>query len=177
MTLSASDLSVGQVLLALLSLLGGGGGLVAWYRARGQNQTDERKQLTEEQASFRASMAAEIARLSALQQAEAVANDKLESELAEQGKQLARLQALDVIKEGQIKELQDQNRGLLVRSETQQAEIESLREEKARVVQQLTVAQATKEFLERENAALRQEASGLRAEIDALRSPQPNGES
>ncbi|MBK9944291.1 MAG: hypothetical protein IPP13_22045 [Kouleothrix sp.] len=159
----------GQIVLALLSVMGGAGGVTAWYRARSQNRTDERKLLTDEQIAFRSAMAAEIGRLSALQQALATDKDKLEAQLADQGRQLERLRTLDEIKERQIAELQKQNADLVLRSNAQQGEIEALREEKARVLQQLTVAHATKELLERENNDLRREMSRLRSDLDTLR--------
>lgn len=177
MALSSSGMNWEQIVLAVFSLFGGAGGIVALYRARSQNRTDERKLLTDEQIAFRSSMSAEIGRLSALQTALSADKDKLEEKISEQGQLIVRLQERDAQKEKEIGLLQQQNADLLERANAQQIEINRLSEEKAQVVQRLQVVQATKEFLERENGDLRRENGRLRAELDAARSGPPNGES
>jgi chromosome segregation ATPase len=156
----------GDIVSAGIGLVAGGGGLVALYRARTQNRVDERRQLTEEQIAFRSAMAAELATLRAQTAALAGDKDKLESQMYEQGRALERLKFLDEQKTEQIQKLQAQNAEQAAQLAAQQRELEGLRDEKAAVVQQLTIITATKEFLERENGALRRELEGVRIERD-----------
>jgi chromosome segregation ATPase len=151
-----------DVLTAAIGLIGGGGGVVAWYRARAQNKVDAGRLVFEQQTAFQQSLAAEVARLSALVQVLGSDKDKLEGLLAEQGRLLERLKTLDEIKTGQIEKLEALNKELSARVDEQQREIQALRDEKATIGQQLATVLAEKGFLERENGELRREISVLR---------------
>src|SRR5438132_978178 len=66
-------------IVAISSLILGGGGIAALWRTRSQNKTDERSLLTDEQVRFRADMAGEIASLRTEIVNLKAANEKLDS--------------------------------------------------------------------------------------------------
>src|SRR4051794_28390908 len=140
-----------DLLPAAVGLLGGGGGAVAWYRARSQNKVDAGRLVFDQQAAFQQGLATEVARLSALVQVLGNDKDKLEGVLSEQGRLLVRLETLDEIKTQQIERLEGQNKELSARVDEQQREIQELREQKATIGQQLATVTASMQFLEREN--------------------------
>lgn len=165
-----------ELLPAAIGLIGGGGGVVALYRAHTQNKVDASRLVFEQQSAFQQGLATEVARLSALVQVLGNDKDKLEGLLAEQGKLLTRLETLDQIKTQQIEKLEALNKELSARVDEQQREIQELREQKATIGQQLATALATVQFLERENGELRRENERLRADLDGARAGAKHGE-
>lgn len=120
-------------------LIGGLGGVGAYIRARGQNTTDDRSQLSLEQQAFRSDMRSELAALrQALADAEA-RSDRQDEQIRAQADKLA----------------------------TQSAQLTALTEEKAALIQRLQVVSGMKDFLEREVNALREETRRLQAQLPA----------
>jgi len=152
----------GEYIGYIVGLLGAAGGVGAFLRARSQNKTDAGRLVFDQQNAFTTSLAAEVARLSALVQILGNDKDKLEAKLAEQDRALERLRTLDEVKSDQIKGLQEKNKELAARVDEQQGAIAALQNEKASIGQQLATVLAEKGFLERENSELRREVSILR---------------
>jgi chromosome segregation ATPase len=153
-----------------------GGGLVAFYRARSQNRVDERAQLQKEQAEFRQALSGELGALRGQVQQLAATNDKLESTVNEQGRELERLRTLDEVKTGQIQRLQSQNSEQGRQLAEQATQIQALTDEKAQMIQRLQVSESQRTFLERENGQLRQENQRLREKLPPRLDSQPTQE-
>src|SRR5512138_2334388 len=88
-----------SLLMAIGSLLVGGGGVAALWRTRSQNRTDERSLLTDEQVRFRADMAAELAALRTeianLKAANAKLDDRNDTLVKENGELSGRVRYLE----------------------------------------------------------------------------------
>jgi HD-GYP domain-containing protein (c-di-GMP phosphodiesterase class II) len=115
----------------------GGGGLSALWRARGQNRTDERTQLSTEQLQFREHMRAEIARLDERSRNLETRNQALEERVLT----------------------------LTIQNENQAHQIKELTEDKEASALQLKMVSGQKDFLERENNELRRENLRLRERL------------
>lgn len=169
----------GDVIGGAVGFLAGGGGLVAFYRARSQNRVDERTQLSKEQADFRAAMAAELSALRTQVTAQLALNDKLESLVAEQGRTIERLTVHDEVKTQQIAELRGQNAELLAKLNDQSNQIAVLQNDKAQAVDRARTLELKVGVLERENNDLRGEVNRLRGLRDLawrVERPQVAGE-
>lgn len=154
-----------DILVAGLGVVGGGGGVVALYRARTQNKVDERRQLTDEQVAFRAAMAAELAALRQQITDLSRRNDVLEDDAKEQARVSAGLQKTNEYQAAELAEQRSQIAQLQQANAALQTQVAQLIEEKAMVIQRLTVSEAQRSFLERENNQLRQELGTLRGRL------------
>lgn len=153
------------VATAVIGFLGGGGGVVALYRARSQNKVDERRQLTDEQIAFRNAMAAELSALRTQVSELSRRNDVLEDDAKKTASLTAGLKTTNEYQARQLTQQQEQITQLQRANAALEARLAELVEEKAKVVQQLQVAIAEKGFLERENAQYRQENQSLRLRL------------
>lgn len=154
-----------DVVVAGIGVLGGGGGVVAMLRARSQNKVDERRQLTDEQVAFRAAMAAELAALRQQIADLSRRNDVLEDDAKEQARLSAVLQKTNEYQAAELAEQRTQIAQLQQANVALQTQVAQLIEEKAMVIQRLTVSEAQRSFLERENNQLRQELGTLRGRL------------
>lgn len=151
--------------IAVVGLLGGSGGIAAYLRARGQNRTDDRRALTEEQASFRQAMAAELAALRQKVNDLEKGKDAVEVQAADQGKQIAALEVRNAYQEQQIEKQAGEIAALKVQNTEQAGQIATLTTERQEYLTRLKIAETRADVLERECNDLRNENMRLRSKL------------
>lgn len=151
--------------MGLIAAALGGGGIGAYVRAKGQNTTDDRAQLTTEQQAFRREMAEQLSALRTQQVESDRRNDALESETREQGKQIAVLSSRNEAQQQQLKDQAEQIVMLRTQNGQQAVQIAALTEEKASVIQRLQIAESKYDFVQRENNELRAEITRLHKQL------------
>jgi hypothetical protein len=154
-----------DIALIVTALVGGGGGIAALLRARGQNKVDLSAQLTNEQVKFREHMASEIARLDTAHAAAEKRGDELAALQQEGVKAIAKLQQQNSDQAEQIKTLTRQNNDQATQIAELRTQNEQILSEKAQAIHIAQVATSAKEFLERENGELRREVQRLKEQL------------
>lgn len=153
----------GQLMSWGVGLLGTGSAVAAYVRARAQNKNDRERLYFEQDQALRQSLITELATLRAQVNLLSSDKDKLETQIADQGRSLERLKTLDEVRTEQVERQRVRIAELETRVAAQQTELNGLQVEKTRVEQQLVAATTRADFLERENSSLRMELAQLRA--------------
>lgn len=133
-----------------------------WYRNRRASSNDERTQLSNEQIAFRQAMATELGALRAEINNLRTANDKLEAQQLESVRVQERQAVKLEVAEDRIKSQRERIEALERENATLTAAVAQGTDERAKLAHAAQMAVSTKEFLERENAAIRTENERLR---------------
>lgn len=151
----------------MIGAFGGLGGVATYLRFIGQNKTDDRRQLTQEQTAFRQAMAAEIAALRQQTRNLEADKDKLEARMNETAQTAARLIERSEKQEQQIAQqatqIAAQDRQIAQQSE----QIAALTDERQQYIERLAVVEAQRTYLESECNVLRRENERLRGQLPA----------
>jgi chromosome segregation ATPase len=139
--------------------------LASFVRARGQNQVDAARALSESEAKFRQDLARQLGALQQRCDHLEHQNDQQASQLSEQNGTLAALRQQNSQQQAEINSLRDRNRHLEEQAVNTATRLAQFEQENASQRQQLQVVVAQKDFLERENGSLRRELERIRAKL------------
>jgi chromosome segregation ATPase len=160
----SQDLLV-NLIIAILTALTSAGGVVAFYRTRTQNKVDERTQLQQAQSAFQAQILTQLTTLSAKVDQLDVAKDKVEDRANTLDKQVERLTVEGEYRKAENEQQQHRITALQQENIEQASRLAQAEEARAGATQKWQVELAMRQFLERENNALREEVNRLHKKV------------
>lgn len=148
-----------------IATLGGLGGLAAFIRARGQNRTDFVAQLNSGAQALITAYENRVTKLEAKIEVLQKHSDDQDEQLRKQGEELSYRKAQSEQNDRAIVELKGTVQQLQTQNAQQAVQIAQLTDEKARLINRVTIAESKYTFIENENNILRTENERLRAAL------------